>query len=440
MASTPRQSLPDDFASGTACAVCGAAALKVAHLKSFPDYVACDACKASFVAEDGGERVLYGNIPEAYPQARSLALRKWATLAQVEAVAQGERPAPVPPRPAAVPISLEPEADRNASLRAAASAAVPIPTQPEIARPPIRAVPLDFEDELEPEPELDEDVEEEGIPAEVERDAGLGRLSRLMAGAPEPEPMSDWAGSLVPERMPMAPPPEEGIPPSAYAVAPASAAAPKPAASPPPAVPAARPPDPIPGQRFRVLVRGDQVVFPMQSCAHCTHSPAPNRLTVVGSVALGQGVGQRRLTRYSVPLCRACYRRAMARTSEANNARLNAHLVSALAALVLLVLALGTRLIDPATLGMGAAALFALVLGVLGYALPATVLLGRTSRLPAPEDARFVRTTLRIPDDSQGLEPAFEWRNARYAEQFQQANHPRSLSGVVAVKDRTPFA
>jgi len=440
MASTPRLSLPDDFASGAACAVCGAAALKVAHLKSFPDYVACDACKASFVAENGGERVLYGNIPETYPQARGLALRKWATLAQVEAVAQGERPAPVLPRPAAVPISLEPEVDRNASLRAAASAAVPIPTQPEIARPPIRAVPLDFENELEPEPELDEDVEEDGIPAEVERDAGLGRLSRLMAGAPEPEPMSDWAGSLVPERMPMAPPPEEGIPPSAYAVAPASAA-PKPAAAPPPAAtPAVRPPDPIPGQRFRVLVRGEQVVFPMQSCAHCTHSPAPNRLMVVGPVAQGQGVGQRRLTRYSVPLCRACYRRAMARTSEANNARLNAHLVSALAALALLVLALGTRLIDPATLGMGAAALFALVLGVLGYALPATVLLGRTGRLAAPEDARYVRTTLLIPDDSQGLELAFEWRNARYAEQFHQVNQPRSLAGVVAVKDRTPAA
>jgi len=189
-----------------------------------------------------------------------------------------------------------------------------------------------------------------------------------------------------------------------------------------------------------VLVRGDQVVFPMQSCAHCTHSPAPNRLTVVGSVARGQGVGQRRLTRYSVPLCRACYRRAMARTPEANNARLNAHLVSALAALALLVLALGTRLIDPATLGMGAAALFALVLGVLGYALPATVLLGRTGRLAAPEDARYVRTTLLIPDDSQGLELAFEWRNARYAEQFHQVNQPRSLAGVVAVKDRTPAA
>jgi hypothetical protein len=187
-----------------------------------------------------------------------------------------------------------------------------------------------------------------------------------------------------------------------------------------------------------VLVRGDQVVFPMQSCAHCTHSPAPNRLTIVGMVAQGPGVGQRRLTRYSVPLCRACYRRAAARTPEANNARLNAHLVSALVALALLVVALGTRLIDPARLGMGAAALFALILGVLGYAFPATVLLGRIGRMSPPEDARYVRTTLLIPEDSQGLEPAFEWRNARYAEQFHQANQPRSLSGVVPVKDRAP--
>ena len=314
MASTPRQSLPDDFAAGAVCAVCGAAALRLAHLKSFPDYVACDNCKASFVAEDGGERVLYGNIPEAYPLARSLALRKWATLAQVAAVAQRERPSP--PRPVSVPIPIGSELDRDAPLRAAASAGVPIPTQPEIARPPTRSVPLGYEEEVEEQPEQEEEDE---MPAEMERDAPLGRLSRLMAGAPEPEPMADWAGSLVPERVPTAPPPAEAIPPAPTAVAPAATAAAKPAA-PAPAVPAARPaaqpPDPIPGQRFRVIVRGDRVVFPMQSCAHCTHSPAPNRLTVVASVAQGQTVGRQRPTRYSVPLCRACYRRATARSAE----------------------------------------------------------------------------------------------------------------------------
>ncbi len=67
MASTPQQSLPDGFVSSLACAICGAPALRVAHLKSFPDYVACGSCKASFVAEADGARVLYGNIPEVVP-------------------------------------------------------------------------------------------------------------------------------------------------------------------------------------------------------------------------------------------------------------------------------------------------------------------------------------------------------------------------------------
>src|SRR4030042_1775112 len=99
MASPPQQSLPDEFASSLACAVCGAPALRVAHLKSFPDYVACGNCKASFVAEADGERVLYGSIPESFPAARVAALRKWVTLAEVEAIAVDERPAPPPPPP-----------------------------------------------------------------------------------------------------------------------------------------------------------------------------------------------------------------------------------------------------------------------------------------------------------------------------------------------------
>jgi hypothetical protein len=187
-----------------------------------------------------------------------------------------------------------------------------------------------------------------------------------------------------------------------------------------------------------VSVRGEPIVFPTQACAHCTHAPAPNRLTIVGSAVEGQGVGQRRVVRYSVPLCRACYRRATARTPEANEARLNAHLVSALIALGLLVAALAIGLIDSSTVGVAAAAVVVLILGVIGYALPAALLLGRVARMPPPQDARYVRTTLLIPEDSQGLETAFEWRNARYAEQFHEANQARSLSGVVAVKDRAP--
>lgn len=448
MASTPQQNLPDDFASGRACAICGAPALRVAHLKSFPDYVVCGNCKASFVAEGDGERVLYGNIPESFPAARAAALRKWLTLSEVEAVASGERPAPAPPRPAAVPVPSEPAIDREASLRAAASAAVPIPTEPEIERAPLRGVLLQPEDEIEAEeaPLLEHEEEEvEAAPGE----APLGRLSRLMAGAPEFEPLTDWAPSLVPERKPPEPSsPPPVAPPSpasvaavaaasraaAKAAAPAKAGARARAASKPLTPPVA---DPAPGQRYRVVVNGEQVTFPMQACAHCMQSPAPNRLTILGSAPQAQMAGQRRTSRYTVPLCRSCYRRATAPTPEEKNARLNAHLISALIALGLLVAALAIGLIDPSK-NLPVAAVLMLILLVVGYALPAALMLGRSSRFLPGEDARYVRSTLLIPESSQGLETAFEWRNQRYAEEFYQANHQRALAGVVAIKDRTP--
>lgn len=454
MASTPQQSLPDGFASGLACAICGAPGLRVAHLKSFPDYVVCGNCKASFVAEADGERVLYGNIPEAYPAARAAALRKWMALAEVEAVAGSERPeSPSPPGPAVVSVPSEPVVERQASLRAGVSAGVPIPTQPEIEQPPIRGVRLELDDEFEQveEPAI-EDEEEAGEPASAEPEAPLGRLSRLMAGSREPEPLTDWAPLHVPDRVPSeAPAPPVVLPPVVAPVAPipaAQAAAPKPAAPAPsklakpaaPSKPVAPPAtDPPPGQRYRVVVSGEQVTFPLQACAHCMRSPTPNRLAILGSGPQGQGMGQRKISRHIVPLCRSCYRRATSRTPEEKNARLNAHLVSALVALGLLVAALAVGLIDPAG-DLGAAAVMLLILLVIGYAVPAVILLSRSGRFLPTDDARYVRTTLLIPDASQGLETAFEWRNQRYAEQFYQANHQRALGGVVAIKDRTPSA
>jgi hypothetical protein len=41
-----------------------------------------------------------------------------------------------------------------------------------------------------------------------------------------------------------------------------------------------------------------------------------------------------------------------------------------------------------------------------------------------------------IPEDIQGLETPFEWRNARYAERFYQANQERVLGTIAQVKDR----
>jgi hypothetical protein len=444
MASTPQQNLPDDFAAGRACAICGAPALRVAHLKSFPDYIVCGNCKASFVAEADGERVLYGNIPESFPAARAAVLRKWMTLAEVETIASGERPSPAPPRQAGVPVPSEPSIDREALLRAAASAAVPIPTEPEIEHAPLRGVLLQQEDEIEAEEEpLLEDEEEEV--EEAPGEAPLGRLSRLMAGARESEPVTDWAPALVPDRKPAeAPALPASPPPSAAsvaavagtAVAAGKAAAPPKAAARPVAAPAG---DPPPGQRYRVAVSNDQVTFPMQSCAHCMTSPSPKRLAILGTAPQGQAVGQRKTSRYTLPLCQSCYRRATARSPEEKNARLNAHLISALVALALLVAALALGWIDPGK-NLPMAVVLMLVLLAVGYALPAAILLGRAGRFPPPPDARYVRSTLLIPESSQGLETAFEWRNQRYAEEFYQANHQRALAGVVAIKDRIPTA
>ena len=106
-------------------------------------------------------------------------------------------------------------------------------------------------------------------------------------------------------------------------------------------------------------------------------------------------------------------------------------------AFVILTLAIG--LIDPGG-NLALATILMLILLVVGYAVPAAMLLGRAGRFTPGPDARYVRTTLLIPDSSQGLERAFEWRNQRYAEEFRQANHPRALAGVVAVKDRTTGA
>jgi hypothetical protein len=444
MASIPRQDLPDDFAAGRPCSICGAPALRVAHLKSFPDYVVCSNCRASFVAEAEGDRVLYGNIPESFPAARAAALRKWMTLAEVEAVASGERPVSAAPRPSAVPVPPEPEVDHEASLRAMAAAAVPIPTQPEIAQPPLHGVLLQPEDEVQaseeiaPEPEVDR---LKPTPAE----APLGRLSRLMAGGREAEPVSDWAPSLFPDRPavetpPPAPPAQASptaVPVAAVGGIARPAAGPAEAAkAPAPAKPAALPAaDPPPGQRYRVALNTDQATFPTRTCAHCMRSPSSKRLTILGSVPLGAAVGQRKMLRFTLPLCRPCYRRATARTPEEKNARLNAYLISALVALALLVVALAAGVIDPAK-SFPLAVMLMLVLLVIGYAVPAAILLRRAGRFPPPEDARYVRTTLLIPEASQGLEIAFEWRNQRYAEEFYQANRQHALAGVVGVKDR----
>jgi hypothetical protein len=115
--------------------------------------------------------------------------------------------------------------------------------------------------------------------------------------------------------------------------------------------------------------------------------------------------------------------------------RLQANLISAVVALVVLV---ATLLLDVITLDASAlvSGLVLLIILILGYAVPMLILSGRASRFAPPEDALYVRSTLLVPEETQGLETAFEWRNRGFAEAFLEANQDQSLGQVIQVKDR----
>lgn len=435
MALTPRFNLDEGYPRGMTCAVCGATSLKVSHLKSYPDFVVCSQCGSGFVVEDGGDHVLYGNISEKYPHARELALRRWALPEDVAEAGREDRGVA-----GAVPIDLEPEPAGAEPVASAASAGVPIPSQPEPEPPTPWEVPL----EAEPEPQVAAQASE----AEPVPDQPLGRLSRLMASSPEPmaplsfEPPPAKAIAPEVEIAPVAPKPSI----ERREVAPEKVAAP-PAPSPEPVKPSValpkpdRPDDPNEppvGQRSRVVIKGEAIKFPSGACAHCMRSPAPRRLTILASTPYGQTMGQRRVSRFTLPLCNACYRRATARAADERAARVQAHLIAALIALGVLVASLALNIVNP-DYGLAFVALILVILLAVGYALPAMVLLGRVRGYATPPDAAYVRTTVLIPEDIQGLETPFEWRNARYAERFFEANRERVLGVIVQVKDRAPI-
>lgn len=195
------------------------------------------------------------------------------------------------------------------------------------------------------------------------------------------------------------------------------------------------PTDPPPGQRHRVAIRGERVVFPSGECAHCGRTPAQGKLAVAGTLPRGQAVGQRRPTRFEVPLCADCRKRAAAKSEDASTAQLQAHLISAIIGMILVVGALALDLINPRDLRI-VDLFLGLILLIVGYGGPAFFLLNRAGDYLPPVDARYVRTTLLIPSETQGLETAFEWRNSEYAQRFHDANSANVLGNVSAVKDR----
>jgi hypothetical protein len=193
--------------------------------------------------------------------------------------------------------------------------------------------------------------------------------------------------------------------------------------------------DPPQGQRYRVVIRGERVVFPGGDCAHCGRTPVKGKLAVAGTLPRGQTVGQRRPTRFEVPLCADCRKRAASKSEEARAAQLQAHLISGIVGMGLVVGALALGLINPRDLGI-ADLFLGLIFFIVGYGGPAFFLLNRVGNFLPPVDSRYVRTTLLVPGETQGLETAFEWRNNEYAHRFDEANQANTLGNVTSIKDR----
>lgn len=370
----PRTHIDDSYLERRSCPICGSGALRIGRKQGVPDHVACGGCRAVFVLEQDGGRVMFGRIPPGHPGSDLFPPNQWVSI---------EPPAPAPPPPPPQPAP----ADLPDWL------AIPVdeaePERPARARPGSE---LEFPDRPAPAPAAS--AERTGEEPTMELPHELGRP----AGRATPPAAAPAAGR---SRVPVG--------------------------------------EPQPGLRHRVVVRGERVAFPQDVCAHCFRTPAPARLTVVGTWPTGAGERAGKTMAFNVPLCESCRRRARARGETERTARLQAHLISALIAVLLLVAALVLDLIEPGG-DLLANSLIIAILLTIGYSAPAVLLLGRTGSHPPPPDAVFVRSTLWIPLEEQSLEVPFEWRNRLYAERFYQVNSERVVGGVSERPDQSPAA
>jgi hypothetical protein len=441
--------------------------LKVVHLEGFPDYVACSSCGSQFVMEDGGERAMYGSIPEQYPETKRFALRQWAWLEAIEHKAKSERPpkemsaAPsedeIPPgedetspvvegevslweheTPAEIVPPSDPSADEGA---------VPIlehepPAEDEAIFPlgedeaPAAAeggVPL-WEDDSPVDEEQIEHLKDDLL---QRTPIDLKTIGAEPTPIPETEPEAEVA--KTPELEPTYPEPEVSSIPSMEDGEIREQIGER-AAEPEPEIPIepeqqeedSESIEPEPGKRFRIVLRSPEATIPYGLCAHCLRSPAQQKLVIVGSTDDSAAVD--RPNTYALPLCSRCHRRARARSDDERNARLTAYLGAGLGAAIVVVASLALGLVnfrenlitDLLILG---------ILGILGFAIPAWFLLGRTARYAPARDAIFVRSTLAIPESGEDVHTAFEWRNQGFAQRFMEANYQALIGDLTEVQD-----
>ncbi len=294
---------------------------------------------------------------------------------------------------------------------------------------------LAFDAEGAPEPEAEGAPEEDLWPEYEEEAISSPTPDEQEPGREEPGP--EAAAQAMEPQEESGEPTEEELAEMYWTgqVADKAEAEPIPEPEPIEALESREPEEPEPGIRYRVVLDRSQARFPSELCAHCTQSPTVGTLTVTARIFQGAGLGERQVRSYRVPLCADCQARANARSEEQQTAQLQAHLISVLVALVLVVAGLALGLVDFQRSVILNLAILGLLAGM-GYVVPAALLLIRASRYPKPEDATYVQTTLRVPADTEGTETAFEWRNRTYAQQFLAKNKENAVSKVNRIQER----
>jgi hypothetical protein len=491
MSLKPRNVLSDDFISGMTCAICTKPALHIVHVEEYPDFVHCQNCDSAFVVENEGSWVMYGKIPEDYPETREFALKQWSWLDAVSQRAEEEReergaaevaaePKAEPPTPEEAPETTLVEEELTSTQHAELDKAVTSKLQQPAAEDDQFELESSEEGEMEFEFEADSVspfAEQMPTPppeaADAEEDLPdwlrpeMASEVEGLIEEEEPEVTFEERPQAEPEEEAImaAPPTSEGAPaqeieegfeleleeellePTPFAppsrAQPVEGTTPQPSEEPFPPEPGeedtarARVGEPEPDKRFRVVVRGSQLRYPKNVCAHCLRK-AEREMRVSGRLPDPNQPGERKTFDLRIPLCSDCHKRTQARSADENNSRLQGLLISGVVGLLLMVVTLATGVInlqEDLLLGLGILGLIAL----LGFGIPAIILLSRASRFPPPRDAVFVLTTLLIQETADDL-TQFEWRNPGYGEFFRQVNRNSVEGGLQAIKDRAALA
>jgi hypothetical protein len=193
--------------------------------------------------------------------------------------------------------------------------------------------------------------------------------------------------------------------------------------------------DPPAGTRHRVVLQRAKANIPFGICAHCLRSPATNELIILDPWISPDADQKER--GYTLFLCPTCYKRARAPSDQQRNARITAILVSALVALTVVVFAVIIGLVSFRENPLVDAVIL-IILAIIGFMIPAMILLNRANQYPPSADAAYVRSTLFIPPRGDETEVIFEWRNKGFAARFAESNYELLLGEVSEIPDQAP--